>query len=395
MEWAVDFACADVAPASDPDLADLADFAVVTPVGDPELADLFELETAVSSRQPLDALSKSASFRAGDWQSVIDVLFRFTSAKPSRWRETSHALKEILRLFPESAKCLEGQGKVSVDEQLLWLSIDDFDGASVAGSLDPTRPNFGLAWREFHSRGRSPLMAALLSDDVEGLELHRLSSDEPGFKQVLRVVSAGGDIFESATGEHRELSIVAAAAQCGAVNCVRFLLRNGTKVGPTEIEAAFRGGRAELVRLLWDAFPRANPLKLALEAVKSWNATGLRWLLDHKVDTQSHRDLIRLLKEARAPGSYSCASSVLGSSVFIASRLRLLRPLGGAASVLYGRLPLSKTDMEFPFFTGDSMAADYAEELRELLPDVTEVMLVAKHEGRNAASVNAFIDAAK
>jgi hypothetical protein len=315
-------------------LADLADFAVVTPVVDPELADLFELETAVSSRHPLEALSKTASFRTGEWQSVIDVLFRFTSAKPSRWRETSRALKEILRLFPESAKCLEGQGKTSVGEQLLWLSIDGFDSVSVAGSLDPTRPNFGLAWREFHGRGSSLLLAALLSDDVPGLELHWLSPGEPGFKPVLRVVSAGGDIFESATGEHRELSILAVAAQCGAVNCVRFLLRNGTKVGPTEIEAAFRGGRAELMRLLWDAFPRANPLKLALETVKSWNATGLRWLLDHKVDTQSHRDLVRLLREACASGSYSCASSVVGSSVFIASRLRLLRPLGRAGRVV-------------------------------------------------------------
>jgi hypothetical protein len=83
MEWAVDFACADAAPASDPDLGDLADFAVVTSVDDPELADLFELETVVSSRHPLEALSKTASFRAGDWQSVVDVLFRFTSVKPS------------------------------------------------------------------------------------------------------------------------------------------------------------------------------------------------------------------------------------------------------------------------------------------------------------------------
>jgi hypothetical protein len=74
------------------------------------------------------------------------------------------------------------------------------------------------------------LLAALLSDDVPGLELHRLAPGEPGLEQVLRVVSAGGDIFESATGKHRELSILAMAAQCGAVKGVRFLLRNGTKV---------------------------------------------------------------------------------------------------------------------------------------------------------------------
>jgi hypothetical protein len=111
LEWAIDFGSAGEARASDEDLADLVDSAFVTSVGDSELAELFELEAAVSSRQPLEALSKTASFRAGDWQSVVDVLFRYTRAKPSRWRETSHALKEILQRFPESAKCLECQGQ--------------------------------------------------------------------------------------------------------------------------------------------------------------------------------------------------------------------------------------------------------------------------------------------
>jgi hypothetical protein len=90
LEWAIDFDCAGV---------------------EPELADLIELEAAVSSPDPLEALSKTASFRTGDWQSVIDVIFRFTRAKPSRWRETSHALKEIVVQFPESAKYLDGQGR--------------------------------------------------------------------------------------------------------------------------------------------------------------------------------------------------------------------------------------------------------------------------------------------
>jgi hypothetical protein len=116
LEWAIDFDCA---------------------AADPKVADLTELEAAVSSEDALEALSKTASFRAGDWQSVIDVLFRFTRAKPTRWRETSRALREILRSIPESTKCLEGQGKGSVGEQLLWLSIDDFDRGSRA-RLDRT-----------------------------------------------------------------------------------------------------------------------------------------------------------------------------------------------------------------------------------------------------------------
>jgi hypothetical protein len=50
--------------------------------------------------------------------------------------------------------------------------------------------------------------------------------------------------------------------------------------------------------------------------------------------------------------------------------------------------------MEVPFFSEDSMAGGYAEELREWLPDAMEVMLVAMLAGRSAASVNAFVDAA-
>jgi hypothetical protein len=40
------------------------------------------------------------------------------------------------------------------------------------------------------------------------------------------------------------------------------------------------------------------------------------------------------------------------------------------------------------------MATGYSDQLREWLPGATELRLVAKHEGRDAASVNAFIDAA-
>jgi hypothetical protein len=41
------------------------------------------------------------------------------------------------------------------------------------------------------------------------------------------------------------------------------------------------------------------------------------------------------------------------------------------------------------------MAAPYWEQLRGWLPEATEVRLMAKHEGRDATSVRAFVDAAK
>jgi hypothetical protein len=41
------------------------------------------------------------------------------------------------------------------------------------------------------------------------------------------------------------------------------------------------------------------------------------------------------------------------------------------------------------------MAAAYAEELSEWLPEAKGIRLVARHEGRGTASVNHFIDAAK
>jgi hypothetical protein len=43
----------------------------------------------------------------------------------------------------------------------------------------------------------------------------------------------------------------------------------------------------------------------------------------------------------------------------------------------------------------DSMAAGYSEQIREWLRGTTELRLLAKHEGRDATSVNAFIAAAK
>jgi hypothetical protein len=45
-------------------------------------------------------------------------------------------------------------------------------------------------------------------------------------------------------------------------------------------------------------------------------------------------------------------------------------------------------------FTDDSEAAPYLEQLHEWLREAREVRLVAKHEGLNATSVNAFVDAA-
>jgi hypothetical protein len=62
--------------------------------------------------------------------------------------------------------------------------------------------------------------------------------------------------------------------------------------------------------------------------------------------------------------------------------------LGGSAALKSGR--------RISFGPDESAAAAaYAEELREWVPEVTEVRLVAKHEGRDSASVNAFVDAAR
>jgi hypothetical protein len=62
---------------------------------------------------------------------------------------------------------------------------------------------------------------------------------------------------------------------------------------------------------------------------------------------------------------------------------------------MYRRSAPLKVGLEVSLVSERSMAADYAEELREWLPDATEVRLVARHEGRDAASVNAFVDAAR
>jgi hypothetical protein len=60
--------------------------------------------------------------------------------------------------------------------------------------------------------------------------------------------------------------------------------------------------------------------------------------------------------------------------------------------VVLGMASLPPDDEEQPF--KDSMAADYGDQLLEWLPGVTNAKLLAKREGRDAASVKAFIDAA-
>jgi hypothetical protein len=103
-------------------------------------------------------------------------------------------------------------------------------------------------------------------------------------------------MFGASTHETRGLSVLAVAAHLRAVGCVRFLLMNGAVVQPAEIGAAFRGGSVEWMRLLWDAFQYAKPLDVVLKAVQSWNATGLRWVLDHKKGAISFHDLVRLFR---------------------------------------------------------------------------------------------------
>jgi hypothetical protein len=54
-----------------------------------------------------------------------------------------------------------------------------------------------------------------------------------------------------------------------------------------------------------------------------------------------------------------------------------------------------KGGREVSFIAEDSVAAEFSEELCEWLSEATVLSLVAKHEGRDLASLNAFVDAAK
>jgi hypothetical protein len=94
------------------------------------------------------------------------------------------------------------------------------------------------------------------------------------FKQCFPIDPAGGDVFDASAApasivERRTMSVLAVAAQFGALKCVRFLLMIGEKAGASEVKAAFRGGQAGSMQLLWGAFPHANLLELTLEAVKT------------------------------------------------------------------------------------------------------------------------------
>jgi hypothetical protein len=62
--------------------------------------------------------------------------------------------------------------------------------------------------------------------------------------------------------------------------------------------------------------------------------------------------------------------------------------------VLLGLDPLPQAEDHPPVF-GDSMAEAYGDELLEWVPDATTAKLVAAHDGRDIASLNAFCDAAE
>jgi hypothetical protein len=59
------------------------------------------------------------------------------------------------------------------------------------------------------------------------------------------------------------------------------------------------------------------------------------------------------------------------------------------------RLESLRLGRDASFFAGDSIAAEYSDELSERLPEAIEVKLVARCEDREVTSVNAFIGASK
>jgi hypothetical protein len=239
------------------------------------------------------------------------------------------------------------------------------------------------------------LLTVLARDDVSSLRSHLSATGEPNFNRCLRVVSTGGEVREASGEKGRELSLLGLAAQFGAERCARFLVKGGASVGEAEVEAAFRGAKEQLMQLLCKRFPKANWLSVALEAVKSWNVAGLRWLLDNKISTLLPLGLVRLFGGACSSGSYSCGSAILNFSSSATSHLRHLAPKGVVWRVLCGGRASLESGQESWFVPDDSMAAGYSAELREWLPEATTVTLMAKHEGRDAASVNAFVDASK
>jgi hypothetical protein len=75
--------------------------------------------------------------------------------------------------------------------------------------------------------------------------------------------------------------------------------------------------------------------------------------------------------------------------------LNVFSPFGVVGHVLRGGLAELKSRGAFFVMPEDSLAAAYSKGLREWLTEATEVKLLARHEDRDAASVDAFIDAAK
>jgi hypothetical protein len=147
---------------------------------------------------------------------------------------------------------------------------------------------------------------------------------------------------------------------------LRYLLEFfGLKPTIDSLHQAIASGDNESIHMIWD---RLSPLAVATNRLTlAKTAAGF-----HFVDVVNW-----LLKDARR--------WVPGFVRKFASEHRLM-------DVILGMTDLPD-DVDWALF-GGSMAAAYEGEVRDWLPDVTDLKLLAWGERRDAASVNAFIDAA-
>jgi hypothetical protein len=297
--------------------------APVMPMHVAHLERLVELEEALCEQDVSKALSGTAAYRAGNSASIVSAFFSAARARPSRAPLLGAALAQFCAEVPGAIEELSAMPVKAVGHIGLWLALNAAGiGLDRAARLDDEVRAFKAAWRDRYGERQSKALAFLASDKLEDFRSEIFARANPDINEKLIVARYGGDVLQispvEADGGSAE-SLLALAAQFGAVECARFLLSNEATVDRQVVLNAFRGGNPELMRTMLDRSPETDVLALVGAAISGWNIRGLRWLLGQVVARLSPDEVRAIFTESCQAESFAAAAALCAFSPGVAA----------------------------------------------------------------------------
>jgi hypothetical protein len=330
------------------------------------------IKAAINTAKPLaEAIGVEAKFAAaragnphGELMNAVDdlVAFRFSFGQLADVAEipSDDSIKSTLCECFESLREQLRVAKQKLDDVRGFTKLDRDCWDPTAG---PALRVFAPSWNEFRGFANSSDVDAVAAAIVAG-DVATLGQLIGGRKPVdIKIDCDALPPEVPRLTKNASVRLLEVASFVGGAP-LRFLLEFfGIKPSVVELHQAVASGDSDTIRTIWD---RMNPSALvghlgalAVTAAEFHHVEVVNWLI---FDGRPHQ-----LRHARRAAEERLLFDVV---------LRMPEP------------PASKG-----LFAG-SMAADFEEVLQEWLPETTTATLLAKHEGRDKASINAFIDAA-